>query len=42
MKILIYVGYQGKEYSWDELTEEQKQEFRTQLNKQTATQLGYK
>ena len=41
MKVLIYVNYQGQEYCWDDLTEEQKQEFRTQLNKQTAKKLGY-
>lgn len=42
MKVLIYVNYQGKEYCWDDLTEEQKQEFRKKLNKQTADALGYK
>lgn len=41
MKVLIYVNYQGQEYCWDDLTEEQKQEFREKLNKQTADQLGF-
>ena len=36
MKVLIYVSYQGKEYCWNDLTEEQKQEFRAKLNEQTA------
>ena len=42
MRVLIYVSYQGHEYCWDDLTEEQKQEFREKLNKQTAVALGYK
>ena len=42
MKVLIYVSYQVKEYCWNDLTEEQKQEFRAKLNVQTADQLGYK
>lgn len=40
MKVLIYVDYQGKEYCWDNLTEEQKEKLREELNKQTAEQLG--
>lgn len=42
MKVQIYVSYQGQEYCWDDLTEEQKAEFRDKLNKQTAATLGYK
>ncbi len=41
MKVLIYVNYQGQEYCWDDLTDEQKKEIRKKLNKQTADQLGY-
>ncbi len=40
MEVLIYVNYQGKEYCWDDLTEEQKEKLREKLNKQTAEQLG--
>lgn len=42
MNVVIYVNYQGKEYRWDDLTKNQKNEFTEKLNKQTADQLGYK
>lgn len=41
MEVLIYVNFQGKEYCWNDLTEEQKQKFREKLNEQTANQLGF-
>lgn len=41
MKVLIYISSHGREYCWDELTEEEKQQFRSELNKQTAKNLGY-
>lgn len=41
MNVLIFINYQDKEYSWNELTKEQQKEIKNKLNKQTADKLGY-
>ena len=41
MKVLIFVNYQGNQYEWDNLTNEEKKEMTEKLNQQTADQLGY-
>ncbi len=41
MKVLIFVNYQGNQYEWDNLTNEEKKEMTKKLNQQTADQLGY-
>ena len=41
MNVLIFVNYQGNQYEWDNLTDEEKKEMTEKLNQQTADQLGY-
>ena len=41
MNVLIFVNYQGNQYEWDNLTEQEKKEMTKKLNQQTADQLGY-
>lgn len=41
MKVLIFVNYQGNQYEWDNLTEQEKKKMTEKLNQQTADQLGY-
>ena len=41
MNVLIFVNYQGNQYEWDNLTNEEKKEMTEKLNQQTADQLGY-
>ena len=41
MNVLIFVNYQGNQYEWDNLTEQEKKKMTEKLNQQTADQLGY-
>jgi hypothetical protein len=41
LKVLIFVNYQGNQYEWDNLTDEEKKKMTEKLNQQTADQLGY-
>ena len=41
MKVVVFVNYQGKQYQWDNLTNEEKKKMTEKLNRQTADQLGY-
>lgn len=41
LNVLIFVNYQGNQYEWDNLTEQEKKKMTEKLNQQTADQLGY-
>lgn len=41
MKVYVLIHSGGKEFNWDELSDDKKEEFRKRLNEQTAEALGY-